>query len=109
MTVLLFLVLLLSNTLSENVYAQEIKPLYQLPDKNASVTAEVSGESDVFLAGSDKGLFRISKGDVSVPLWVDGKVEQILRTVVSGSDGSPKEQWYFRTSQGILFSEDKAV
>ena len=106
MTVLLFLFLLLSNTLSENVYAQEIKPLYQLPDKNTSVTAEISGESDVFLAGSDKGLFRISKGDVSVPLWVDGKVEQILRTVVSGDDGSPKEQWYFRTSQGILFSED---
>jgi Uncharacterized conserved protein len=81
-----------------------MKPLYQLPETIDADT--VSGESPLFIAGSDKGLFRISGNNTAVPLWTEGKVEQILRTVAPGADGAPKERWYFRTSEGILYSED---
>jgi len=103
MTVL-FLVLSLLICTPENAHAQDMKPLYQLPETIDADT--VSGESPLFIAGSDKGLFRISGNNTAVPLWTEGKVEQILRTVAPGADGAPKERWYFRTSEGILYSED---
>ncbi len=104
MTILLFILSLLVCA-PDNAYAQDMKPLYQLPGTIAGPDG-ASGESPLFIAGSDKGLYRISGNDTAVPLWTDGKVEQILRTEISDDNGKPKECWYFRTSEGILYSED---
>jgi hypothetical protein len=52
-----------------------------------------------FLAGYDGGLYRV-EDEQAVPLWLDGEVRKILRTM----DG-----WYFLTSEGIIFSSDLGV
>lgn len=93
--------------LASNIYAKKVKPLYQLPGKlTAQEELEVAGETKTFLVASSKGLFKITSVNSSVPLWVQGSVEQILRAESLGEDGNIIENWYFRTSQGILFSSD---
>ena len=67
---------------------------------------EKISETKTFLAGSDKGLFKISSNNQSIPLWTDGGVEQIVRAEVPSEDGKFHEVWYFRTTEGILFSSD---
>jgi hypothetical protein len=104
MTVFLLILSLFVCT-PDSVYAQDMKPLYQLPEAGTE-PENASGESRLFIAGSDKGLYRISGNNTAVPLWTEGKVEQILRTEVKSTAGRTKECWYFRTSSGILYSED---
>jgi len=78
-------------------FAQDAKPLYELPD-----TAD-PGREAAFLAASDKGLYRITSSNTAIPLWTGGKVEQIVRIEAGGNFG---ERWYFRTSKGIVYSEN---
>ena len=101
-TILFFLLMVLS---VNNVFAKEIKPLYKLPEQ-VVVPEEKISETKTFLAGSDKGLFKISSNNQSIPLWTDGGVEQIVRAEVPSEDGKFHEVWYFRTTEGILFSSD---
>ncbi len=93
-----------------SVFAKQVKPLYKLPEKTKA-TEETSGVSETrfLLVGSSKGLFRVSAGNSSFPLWTEGAVEQIVRTTFTGEDGKTKENWYFRTSKGILFSSDLEI
>ncbi|MBQ9630489.1 MAG: hypothetical protein IJR49_02750 [Treponema sp.] len=108
--------------------AKEINPLYELPKAK-----NILAEGEVFIAGSEKGLFKISSDTIAIPLWAEGKVEQILRiplqhnnlqrdnlqtkenkqnstentnqNILQNSEQN-SEVWYFRTSKGILYSSD---
>lgn len=99
---LIVLITLTANTIT---FAKETKPMYKLP-KQVLVSTEKTSESKAFIAGSSKGLFKISNSNSAIPLWTDGSVEQILRAEVPTEDGKFKEIWYFRTNEGILFSSD---
>ncbi len=96
MTILLFL---LSFIFITPVVAQEVKPLYQLPEKNvASQNSQINKiDANVFLVGSDTGLYKINNNNSIVPLWNEGRVDQIVKT----NDG-----WYIRTSKGIFYTQD---
>ncbi|MGP1458293.1 MAG: putative glycoside hydrolase [Treponema sp.] len=85
--------------------AKTVKPLYKLPEQPLQTDDGLS-ESKAFLVGTDKGLFKISAAGAAIPLWTEGGVEQILRTETAGQDGTLIESWYFRTSRGIVFSQD---
>ena len=63
------------------VFSQEVKPLYQLPN-NPSVNSSEEIETDVFLVGSDDGLFKVTSRNSAFPLWTEGRVEQILQIKV---------------------------
>ena len=88
------------------VCAKSRKPLYKLPEQASVIIDENTSETKIFLVGTDKGLFKISADNTSVPLWAEGNVEQILRTEIQGQDGKLIASWYFRTEKGILFSQD---
>ncbi len=90
------------------VESKTVKPLYKLPEQPLQAEDGLS-ESKAFLVGTDKGLFRISAAGTSVPLWTEGGVEQIVRTETAGQDGTLIESWYFRTSKGIVFSQDLSI
>ena len=79
--------------------------LFRSPEQVVLPEEKIS-ETKTFLAGSDKGLFKISSNNQSIPLWTDGGVEQIVRAEVPSEDGKFHEVWYFRTTEGILFSSD---
>lgn len=104
MTVLLFLLSLILFS-PAHITAQEIKPLYKLPDITQTADANIH-ENQVFLAGTDKGLYRISNGNSAIPLWTEGKILQILHVVEPASEGKDRERWYFRTNKGILTTKD---
>lgn len=89
--------------LSANVFCQEIKPLYQLPTKNSA--SEKITDDNVFLVGSDNGLFKINQKNKAVALWTEGRVDQIER-VSFIENGKEKEGWYIRTAKGLFYSED---
>ena len=60
------------------IYAQNTKPLYQLPEK-VSATAEAQGEADIFLVGSDSGLFKVTSSNIVIPLWTEARVDQLVK------------------------------
>ncbi|MBQ5472793.1 MAG: hypothetical protein IIT58_12445 [Treponema sp.] len=100
-----FILCLLLTVFSSNVvFAKPIKPLYKLPDQAAA--QEAVGETGTILIGTAKGLFKYEGGHSALPLWTEGSVEQIVRIEVPNEDGTPGENWYFRTNEGILFSSD---
>ncbi|EPF26781.1 hypothetical protein HMPREF1221_00967 [Treponema socranskii subsp. paredis ATCC 35535] len=99
MALLLFFIASIFFIAPANGFAQDVKPLYELP------SSADSGREGVFLAGSDKGLYRIAPSNTAIPLWTDGKVEQIVRIEAGENFG---ERWYFRTSKGIVYSENLA-
>ena len=99
------ILLFVSFVLSFNyIFAKNLKPLYKLPVQ--AVPVEDSGETKFFLAGSAKGLFRISSSNQAIPLWTEGGVEQILRAETTDEGNKIHESWYFRTTKGVLFSSD---
>ena len=105
------------------VFSQEVKPLYQLPE-NPSVnsSSEIESGTDVFLVGSDDGLFRVTNRNSAFPLWTEGRVDQILQINVpsdttDSTDSTESENadsdkkinqtaWIMRTSKGLFFSRD---
>lgn len=91
--------------------AQEVKPLYQLPEKNVAETtkapeATVAADADVFLVGSDSGLYKINNSNKPSALWTEGRVDQIMRVKVPNKHGNLADAWVMRTSKGIFYSED---
>lgn len=107
MTIVLFLFSLLFQ--SNLVYAQEIKPLYQIPDYISSKT-EIDSNSAIItkniLIGSDDGLFKLTNKNVPVPLWQEGRVEQLLLINIPNSEGIYRPTWMIKTSKGIFFTTD---
>lgn len=101
----LLLTIVLFTVTTFNLSSKQAKPLHKIPEK-VIVSLEKNSESKSFIAGSSKGLFRISNSNTAVPIWTDGSVEQILRAEVPTENGKFQEIWYFRTSEGILFSSD---
>ena len=99
------LILFLTVFSINSLFARDVKPLYKLPEQIV-VSDENVQETKVFLAGSSKGLFKISSSNQAIPLWTEGAVEQILRAEIPSEDNKFHEVWYFRTSKGILFSPD---
>ena len=85
------------------------KPLYQLPGK-ITASSESQTETDVFLVGSDNGLFKVTSTNNVIPLWTEGRVDQIVRVnlpeFIGNSIAGTKEGWFFRTQKGLFFSED---
>ena len=95
------------------VFSQEVKPLYQLPN-NPSVNSSEEIETDVFLVGSDDGLFKVTNRNSAFPLWTEGRVDQILQINVSldsfeteiSEKNVKQTAWIMRTSKGIIFTRD---
>lgn len=73
----------------------QTKPLYQLPE-NLPEKKSVQGDSP-FLIGTDAGLFQILPSGIANPLWIDGKVQRILKT---------SARWFFLTDRGVVSSAD---
>lgn len=85
-------------------FCQEIKPLYQLPEKS-TVTVK-NADSELFLVGSDNGLFKITQNNKAQQIWNKGRVDQIQPVVFPDDSGKTKEGWFIRTSLGLFYTED---
>ena len=83
-----------------NVFAQEVKPLYQLPETSANV---VSGDgADIFLGGSDDGLFKVTNRNAAIPLWTEGRVDQILQVLLPADENGDNK--CAKCSPGFTFN-----
>ena len=100
MATILIVLSLLFCVPSQQAYAQNTKPLYQLPGK-ISASAESTSESDVFLVGSDSGLFKVTASNNVIPLWTEARVDQITQVNITGQQG-----WFLRTQKGLFYTED---
>lgn len=92
-----------------SLYAQEIKPLYQIPDYVSAKTEIDSNSAAItknFLIGSDDGLFKLTNKNVAIPLWQEGRVDQLLLVNVPNSEGVFMPTWILRTSKGLFFTTD---
>lgn len=87
-------------------FGQEMKPLYQLPEKDVTIYTESEIEKNVFLVGSDTGLYRVNATNVVQPLWQEGRVDQLISLRLPDSKGELKSSWMMRTSKGIFFTQD---
>lgn len=88
------------------LYAQESKPLYQLPNKAALLGDDSEGGLNKFYVGSDSGLFKITENNTAIPLWREGRVDQIVPVNMPDSYGNFKPGWILLTSKGIFYSSD---
>ena len=109
MATILILLSLLFCVPAQQVYAQNTKPLYQLPGK-ITASAESTTETDVFLVGSDSGLFKVTSSNNIIPIWTEARVDQITRVklpeYIGNSIAGYTEGWFFRTQKGLFFSQD---
>ena len=109
MATILILLSLLFCVPAQQVYAQNTKPLYQLPGK-ITASAESTSETEVFIVGSDSGLFKVTSSNNVIPLWTEARVDQITRVslpeYIGNSIAGYKDGWFFRTQKGLFFSED---
>ena len=87
-------------------FSDEVKPLYRLPEKTTISAQDGVAETDVFLVGSDNGLFRVTNRNSAIPVWTEGRVDQILRVNAADSSGIPHSSWLMRTQKGIFYSQD---
>jgi len=107
MTVLVFVLALLFGTLTAPVYAQEVKPLYQLPNKLTEKTVkDTESEASMFIVGSEQGLYRVTNNNIVFPLWTEGSVEQIVRVDLPQLGNLSTSGWYMRTSKGLFYTSD---
>lgn len=88
------------------VTAQEVKPLYRLPEKNAASVEDIESGTDVFLVGSDEGLFRVTDRNTAIPLWTGARVDQIVQVELPDASGVLKSGWLIRSSKGIFYTKD---
>ena len=94
-----------------SLFAQEVKPLYQLPSKVSPAASDAEVDSDIFLVGSDSGLFKVTSQNTAFPLLTEGRVDQLLQIRVPvaddvDADGVYKTCWLMRTSCGVFFTSD---
>ena len=86
-------------------YAQESKPLYQLPPKINNV-AQSESAGEVFLVGSDNGLFKVTSTNNVIPLWTEARVDQIVKVNLPDENGTITEGWFLRTQKGLFYTAD---
>ena len=80
-------------TQNENDFDEvKIKKLYHLPD-NLPKPDEAHILQNI-LAGTESGLYKIIGNDTPEPLWTEGRVTQIVETVVNG-----QQVWFFVTGK----------
>ena len=87
-------------------FADEVKPLYRLPEKNPVNAQEGEAEHEVFLVGSDDGLFRVTNRNSAIPVWTESRVDQLLRVTLPDDSGFIRPAWLMRTQKGIFYSND---
>lgn len=87
-------------------FADEVKPLYRLPEKNPVNAQEGETEHEVFLVGSDNGLFRVTNRNSAIPVWTESRVDQLLRVTLPDDSGVIRPAWLMRTQKGIFYSID---
>ena len=87
-------------------FSDEVKPLYRLPEKNLVRALDNDSETEVFLVGSDNGLFRVTNRNSAIPLWTEARVDQLLRVNIADSSGVPHPSWLMRTQKGVFYSQD---
>ena len=85
--------------------SRSVKPLYQLPDRVVPVDEKDSNLSN-FLVGSDNGLFKITSNNNAIPLWSEGRVDQIVQINIQTEKKRLAPCWIMRTSKGIIFTSD---
>ncbi len=102
---MIILFFVLSLLVMSPLSAQDVKPLYEIPEK-LSISEKNNSKNTDFLVGSDDGLFRITQRNNAIPLWSEGRVEQILKANLPDEKGVLKDCWFFKTDKGILFSSD---
>lgn len=98
------------------ISAQTANPLYTLPPiaqsntrgNTTSPNSTSSAAENYLLVGGEKGLMRVTDTGMTIPLWTGGTVEQIVRNERTGENGKKNEEWFFRTSEGILYTNDLA-
>ena len=108
MTIVLFL-LSLFIAQPAPLSAQEIKPLYQIPEyisARSEIDSTTSPIAKNILIGTDEGLFRVTNKNVPIPLWKEGRVDQMQLLTLKDAEGNWKATWMFRTSKGLYFSSD---
>lgn len=84
--------------LPSGLLSAQTKPLYQLPEtlpERKSQSKEKNKDSTPFLVGTDNGLFKIQENGSVEALWMEGKVERIVKT---------SARWFFVTEKGIISS-----
>lgn len=102
-------VFLLTMLFFENlIFSQEIKPLYQLPNAANISGTEIELGTDIFLVGSDEGLFKVTNRNSAIPLWTEGRVDQIFQLNIPDNTENAKNKtsWIIRTSKGIFVTKD---
>lgn len=104
MTIILFLLSMIF--LMPAAYADDIKPLYQLPEKLQDELPIQEEESEDFLVASDSGLYKIVANNYVISLWNECRVDQIFPVTIKTEEETTKKAWYFRTAKGIFYSED---
>ena len=89
-------------------FADEVKPLYKLPEKNPVNAQNGEAENDVFLVGSDNGLFRVTNRNSAIPLWTEDRVDQLVRLDISDENagGVVRPVWLMRTAKGLFATKD---
>ena len=99
-SLLLFFSLFAQAVQNENDFDEvKIKKLYHLPD-NLPKPDEAHILQNI-LAGTESGLYKIIGNDTPEPLWTEGRVTQIVETIVNG-----QQVWFFVTGKGLLRSDD---
>lgn len=107
--IILFIALFLFINVAPLAADTEIKPLYQLPEKTTGYNdalLDTDSTASNFIVGSDDGLFRVTTRNRALPLWTDGRVDQILLLNLPDDNGIFKPTWVFRTTKGIISSTD---
>ncbi len=87
-------------------FSDEVKPLYRLPEKSPVSSQEGEAGAEVFLVGSDNGLFRVTNRNSAIPVWTEARVDQLLHVNIADSSGINRESWLMRTQKGIFYSQD---
>jgi len=94
---------LLSSVWNSALFAQDSKPLYQLPSKKTVAASNLENGNDKFLVGSDSGLYRVTYNNTAIPLWKEGRVDQLIEV---GESSNTEKGWIMRTSKGIFYTSD---
>ena len=111
----LFFVLSMCLFSAFSLIAEDAKPLYQLPEKKVdipdnNIVNSSSFSDDVFLVGSDLGLYKVTNSNTAIPVGKDVfenvRIDQIFPVKLPTEDGKYTAGWLFRTAKGIYFSED---
>ena len=98
----LFFVLSMCLFSAFSLVAEDAKPLYQLPDKKVdipdnNVVNSSSFSDDVFLVGSDLGLYKVTNSNTAIPVGKDVfenvRIDQIFPVKLPTEDGKYTAGW----------------